>query len=269
MSSSSFHLNERAVARIAEAAAQGVPGTVALDSKLAGLAGRGLPRVEARIDHVASAAAVDVELAVSYPSPVVAVTDAVRAAVIAQVEALTGLSVVRVNVTVADARAEGAESADQGAHGRVTAEQVQRHPVGIDPRPIEVPALGVTSPATRPAAPLAEIRVSPSSRTVAHPSAPAPTPVRVAGFLPDPVSPRPVAAPEPATPRSPHTPPPVRLAPLAVPEPARLAPVVVKPAPRVPVKVSPSPVRSVSAPEPAPLSQISINPVVNYHDLSR
>lgn len=112
-------INDKAVARVAEAAALSVPGCAAVDAKLAGLAGRGLPRVEVSLDRAASTASMSVEMAVSYPSPVVAVTEAVRAAIVAQVATLTGFRVTRVDVTVAAARHNAAA---------VTRVAVERHP---------------------------------------------------------------------------------------------------------------------------------------------
>ena len=44
MAELTYQLSERTVEHIAEAAARKVPGSIALDAKLAGLAGRSLPR---------------------------------------------------------------------------------------------------------------------------------------------------------------------------------------------------------------------------------
>ncbi|WP_165164593.1 Asp23/Gls24 family envelope stress response protein [Corynebacterium qintianiae] len=153
MDPTSLHLSERAVERIAEAAVRGVPGSICLDAKLAGLAGRSLPRAHAHLNKRAGTAAIETEIAVSYPSPVAAITDAIRAAVIAQVHTLTGMEVTRVNIKVADAKAGGA----------VTLREVTEHPVAIDPIPV---------------------RVRSSSQRPERVSAPAPRPVRTGGLRP-------------------------------------------------------------------------------------
>lgn len=238
MASSSFHLSERAVARIAEAAVKGVPGSISLDSKLAGLAARSYPRVEARIDRGSSTASVNVEMAVTYPSPVVAVTDTARAAVTAHVRELTGLDVSTVNITVADAR-PARDSADH-----VTADDVARYDVTPDTTPITVHPSTVTSPHTAPERELTPVVVA-QPVTLTHPAAPRPTQVRTSGFS---VEPRP-------------------LSPVAAPEPVAMREVVVTRGVDTPRSVTappPTPVVTPRAPQPKPLRRISVNPTRWY-----
>ena len=117
MDTSFYHVSERTIERVAEVAASTVPGSRNIDAKLAGLAGRSLPRIEAHIDRTTGLVAIDAEIATSYPAPVAAITDAVRATIIAHIRTLTGMDVSRVNVTVANV-----ESIDDGS--RVTWDDV-------------------------------------------------------------------------------------------------------------------------------------------------
>ena len=103
MDPASYRISEKAVERIAQVAVLSVPGTVAIDAKLAGLAGRSFPRVDAHIDRAASSATLEVEIVTTYPAPVGAITDEVRQTVGTHVETLTGLAVTRINIAVADA----------------------------------------------------------------------------------------------------------------------------------------------------------------------
>ena len=126
MDPSSYRISEKTVARVASAAILSVPGTRAVDAKLAGLAGRSFPRVDARIDRPASSVTLDIEIVTDYPAPVGAITDEVRHTVGTHVEMLTGLAVSRVNIAVADA-----ELPSTG--GRITRDDLARHPVGLTP----------------------------------------------------------------------------------------------------------------------------------------
>lgn len=66
----------------------------------------GHPRVEATVSG--QWARIDARISVAYPSPVAAVCDRARAHVVRQVEALTGLSVARVDVVVTALTVPGA-----------------------------------------------------------------------------------------------------------------------------------------------------------------
>ncbi|MDY5786335.1 Asp23/Gls24 family envelope stress response protein [Corynebacterium sp.] len=193
---SSFRLSGKAVARIAEAAALAVPGCIRLDAKLAGLAGRGLPKIDAIIDKAAAMVSIEAVIATSYPAPVVDVAEAVRTAIASHVETLTGYTVVRVNITVANARATGTTAQDS----RITADDVAGHATFIVPTPITVRPLRVKSPVARPLRELREITVTPPApRAVAarppavtHPATPDPQPVRVP-HPPRPITLRPIS----------------------------------------------------------------------------
>lgn len=93
----------RAMEKVISAAIASVPGTAAVDAKLAGLAGRAFPRVMAQMDPDTQMVAVDVDIAVYWPSPVTAVAKAVRTAIREAVRDFTGFRTTRVNVTVGGA----------------------------------------------------------------------------------------------------------------------------------------------------------------------
>ncbi|MEJ8279664.1 Asp23/Gls24 family envelope stress response protein [Pseudonocardia spirodelae] len=77
----------------------GVGGTTGTVGRMLGRdESAGRPRVDATVSgHTAR---IDARISVAYPSPVASVCDRARAHVVRQVEALTGLSVARVDVTV-------------------------------------------------------------------------------------------------------------------------------------------------------------------------
>lgn len=93
----------RAMEKVISSAIASVPGTAAVDAKLAGLAGRAFPRVMAQMDPDTQMVAVDVVIAVYWPSPVTEVAKAVRAAIRDAVRDFTGFRTTRVNVTVGGA----------------------------------------------------------------------------------------------------------------------------------------------------------------------
>ncbi len=93
-------ISVRTLERIVAQAIKSVPGTVAIDPKLAGIAGRGYPRSIVQADPDASMTAVDTTIAVAWPSPVTEVAAQTRAAIIAALAQFTGYTTTRVNVTV-------------------------------------------------------------------------------------------------------------------------------------------------------------------------
>ncbi|MCT1425250.1 Asp23/Gls24 family envelope stress response protein [Corynebacterium sanguinis] len=131
MAELTYQLSERTVEHIAEAAARKVPGSIALDAKLAGLAGRSLPRSTAYLNRRAGTVTIDADIAASYPAPIAAVTDVVREAIRRQVSTLTGLEVTRVNIKVANAKPAGGRE-------RVDATRLDSHPIDIAPTPVRV-----------------------------------------------------------------------------------------------------------------------------------
>lgn len=151
MDNSFYHVSERTIERVAEVAAAAVPGCRTIDAKLAGLAGRSFPRINARLDQATGTVAVDTEIATSYPAPVAAITDAVRATIIAHIRTLVGLDVSRVKVTVANVET-------LPDTGRVTWDQVAEHEAFVIPTPIEVSPTHVEHPTTKPLQQLAPVK---------------------------------------------------------------------------------------------------------------
>lgn len=259
MASNQFHLSERVIAQIAEVAASSVPGTIEMDAKLAGLAGRSFPQIDVRLDRVSGTAAVEAEIATTYPAPIAAITDAVRSTIISHIRTLTGLDVSSVNIEVANVTAN--------AGTPVSWDDVANHQSFIIPTPLKVKPLEVESPKTKEPEPLQEIvahslvddlkatRV-PTPTAVASVAAPKPHPVRTEGF-------------EVQPPRvfRPRTPEPVQVRGVQTRTQRAYSPNVPVPAPLKPVRVkratTPKP---VAAPQPQPLREITIKPAVKYYD---
>ena len=204
MDNSFYHVSERTIERVAEVAAAAVPGCRTIDAKLAGLAGRSFPRINARLDQATGTVAVDTEIATSYPAPVAAITDAVRATIIAHIRTLVGLDVSRVKVTVANVET-------LPDTGRVTWDQVAEHEAFVIPTPIEVSPTRVEHPVTKPLEQLMPIEARSLVEDMRDVVVPAPIEVE----HPD--------QPEPVRTFTPETPEPVRTFSPEVPEPQRLA----------------------------------------------
>ena len=254
MDPSSYRISEKTVARVASAAILSVPGTRAVDAKLAGLAGRSFPRVDARIDRPASSVALDIEIVTDYPAPVGAITDEVRHTVGTHVETLTGLTVSRVNIAVADA-----ELPSTG--GRITRDDLARHPVGLTPTPLRISRSRVTSPVTKPAKELTPITVDSSTydkvRHVEVPAPPKVTSVRA----PKPVRPTSVVTPPAIVPRRVAVPEQVGLRPVRVEKQKALRPVSLPyRRPLDPIHAPRPTYVPVERPMPQPLRQITVSP---------
>ena len=245
MDPASYRISEKTVERIGEVAVLSVPGVRAIDAKLAGLAGRSFPRVNAQIDRPAGSVILDVEIVSSYPAPVGAITDEVRETIGSHVETLTGLTVQKVNIVVVDA-----ESAGLGQ--RVTRNDLLHHPTGIAPAAIRVNRSKVSSPHVQAPVRLADITVDDSTYTTLRP-------VRT----PDPVQIRHVSTPPPPRPASVDTPEPLRVIHVDTPEPAQpVSPELPEVAPLRAVGVEkPTRPRRISMPEPAPLTKIEVTRV--------
>lgn len=95
-----IRISERAVSRIVIAAIASVPGTVVVARGSSRLAGRTYPRIDVQLDDDGHTASIEAFIAVSWPSPVIAVSVAVRATIIDWVQAMTGITALRVNVVV-------------------------------------------------------------------------------------------------------------------------------------------------------------------------
>ncbi|QYH20279.1 Asp23/Gls24 family envelope stress response protein [Corynebacterium aquatimens] len=243
MDTSFYHISEKAVERVATEAVLTVPGVRALDAKLAGLAGRSFPRIDVHLDRGSAIAAIEAEIATSYPSPIAAITDAVRATIIAHVRQLCGLDVSRVKVTVSNVEAE------PGAQ-RVTWDDVASHTATAEPTPIRVKPSEVTQPVTKKRKPLVAITARslvddlrdvavPAPPHVEHVEVPAPADVQVSGFVGEPRPLEDIAVAEPVEVRVPM-----------VPE----APVLTA------VHVHPTAVRGISAPEPRRIAPVTVAP---------
>lgn len=254
MDTSFYHISEKAVERVAEMAALTVPGVRQLDAQLAGLAGRRYPRVDVHLDRASAIAAVEAEIATTYPSPVAAITDAVRATIISHIRTLCGLDVSRVKVTVANAQAD-----PNGA--RVTWDDVASHNASAEPVGITVSPSRVVMPETKERVALTPIEVEPgvehmrevtvpapphvthidvpAEPEVEHISAPAPAFVQTSGFVGEL---KPLDEVVTAPPRE-----------VRVPFPPR-------PGELTPVRVRPPYFRAVHVPEPQPISPVRVAP---------
>lgn len=286
MDGSFYHISEKAVERVAETAALTVPGVHHLDAQLAGLAGRKYPRVNVRLDLASAIAAVETEIATTYPAPVAAITDAVRATIIAHIRALCGLDVSRVKVTVAHV-------VNDPNQGRVTWDDVASHTAEPEVDQIRVSPSRVTSPVTKereelipievaaswqdmrdvtvPAPPEVEHIDVPAEPEVAHVKAPEPSYVQASGFVGAPRELAEIAVPPEREVRVPMPSRPQELAPIRVtptyvrgvhtPEPRQLIPARALPLqPLAPVGVEhPTRVESVSLPRREPLKQVLVD----------
>ena len=255
MDSSFYHISEKAVEHVVEQAILTVPGVRHLDAQLAGLASRRYPRVDVHLDRASAIAAVDAEIATSYPAPVAAITDAVRATVISHIRSLCGLDVSRVQVTVANVEADTNGN-------RVTWDDVASHNASIEPARIRVSPSRVTSPVTKEREELAPIEVESSVEHMRQVTVPAPPEVRgvdtpeppqvqVSGFVgPVLVLDSVVVPPEPEV-RVPQVPAPRELASIA-----RVAPTAT-----AVTAPDPAPVRRAYAPTPRPLEPVQARAV--------
>lgn len=236
MDNSFYHVSERTIERVAEVAAAAVPGCRTIDAKLAGLAGRSFPRIHARLDQATGTVAVDTEIATSYPAPVAAITDAVRATIIAHIRTLVGLDVSRVKLTVANVET-------LPDTGRVTWDQVAEHEAFVIPTPIEVSPTRVEHPVTKPLEQLMPIEARSLVEDMRDVVVPAPIEVE----HPD--------QPEPVRTFTPETPEPVRTFSPEVPEPQRL----------VAIHTSPTEARVPFPPEPVQPWSPQANELVARH----
>lgn len=285
MDTSFYHISEKAVERVAETAALTVPGVRSVDSKLAGLAGRGYPRIDVHLDRATATAAVDAEIATAYPAPVAAITDAVRATLVAHIRTLCGLDVSRVKVTVANVEAYPAGT-------RVTWDDVASHTAGVVPTPVHVHPSQVVSPVTEeqreldsivvtstsehlrdvvvPAPPVVEHVETPDAPVVEHVETPEPVEPRTHGFLGPQRPLEPVSVPAERPVRVPMPPAERQLAPIQisrtevrparVPAPTALTPVSME-APRpliAPVVEHPTRVYQVPVPPHRPLREVTV-----------
>lgn len=273
MDTTFYHVSERTIERVAEVAASTVPGCRTIDAKLAGLAGRSFPRIDVRLDQASGTANIEAEIASSYPAPIAAITDAVRATIIAHVQTLTGIDVSRVKVTVANVESVGPSV-------RVTWDEVANHNAFVIPEGIRVSPTRVVQPVTKPREELTAINVHSLIDDMRAVVVPAPPEVESVE-TPAPVEAEGVDTPSPVTPVTPEVPRPRPLVPVRTfPTEARVPfpPAPVSPwtpsvnvprvrTPQVPVAPALKPIvvdgpprpEPVSLPLRAPLKEIRVN----------
>lgn len=142
-----MRISDRAVARIVAAAAASVPGTTELGRSLERIAGRTYPRFDVLVDDTARTCSVEAYIAVTWPSPVTDVAEAVRSTISTWVREYTGLTVTTVNVVTGPVVAAP----------RVTTVAPTRPTL----RPVTVAPLRVTHPVAPPGEPLRPVTVAP------------------------------------------------------------------------------------------------------------
>ncbi|WP_293772900.1 Asp23/Gls24 family envelope stress response protein [uncultured Corynebacterium sp.] len=187
----------RAAEHIIGSALAEVPGVTPVDSKLAGLGGRGFPRLMIQMDPTTQTAAVDAAIAVTWPSPVTAVAEAAREAVESALQRFMGYEATRVNIVVGQAvpgtRVTAQDLADFVP--RPAAVPQVRAPLADAPiaapapaplRPVSMPAPAPLRPVSmRAAAPVRRVRVTELTPTpAASVSVPAPQPLRAIEVVP-------------------------------------------------------------------------------------
>lgn len=273
----------RAMEKVINAAIASVPGTAAVDAKLAGLAGRAFPRIMAQMDPDAKVVAVDADIAVYWPSPVTDVAAAVRTAVSDAVHDFTGFRTTRVNVTVGGAVAgERTSALDVEKRAPLTASQPA--PVATrDLAPVRTARGVAVREIERPHAPSVRHITAPQEVRVTSVSLLDAAPVRTSGFGPSsqrydslrPVTSAPqrplkrVQTPAPAAVRSVDRPGEFRLRRVDTPRPVR-ARSVEAPRPSALRKVdTPRPVqpRRVSAPRATALRTPRVDPSASTRNL--
>lgn len=250
--------------KLVTAAIRSVPGTCDVDSKLAGIAGRGFPRVHTQVDSYRRVLAVEASIAVTWPAPVTQVAEQVRAAIAEAARTYTDYETTRVNVsvgTVVPGERIAPTSVAARPHAAAFSPQVNPHRVwqpetvrGIDklaeihsPEPVRLRSIDAGS---EPEVRSVSADASPfRPRQIAQPRQPRVT----SPVTPEPVTPRSVQAPAPARLRAhgeafEHWPRPVRT---ASSQPLRR--IEIRPA-------NPSPAH-VYAPRPEPLRQIEVTPL--------
>lgn len=265
----------RTMEHIVTAAIASVPGTKAIEAKLAGIGGRGFPRVSVQMDPEREVAAVNATIGVVWPSPVTTVAEHTRAAISEAIAAHTGYSTTRVNVTVGGSV----------LGTRVTAAQVEKRQFAatvaphIKPSPVWQPvtadSVDVRSIATPREASVHHIATPSDDIAVRSIATPREAKVRsVSANLPDHQL-REISSPQPVRVRSVEAPRPAKLLPSGevrhewtphrVQAPKAVSPREVnvpQPQPLKRIEITPANTRSlhVNAPRPEPLRAISINP---------
>lgn len=240
----------RTMEHIVTAAIASVPGTKAIEAKLAGIGGRGFPRVSVQMDSEREVAAVNATIGVVWPSPVTTVAEHTRAAISEAIAAHTGYSTTRVNVTVGGSvpgKRVTATEVEQRQVAATVAPRIKPLPVW---QPVTAESVNVRSIATPQEASVRTIAAPSTGVAVRSVKTPREAEVRsISANLPDHQL-REVSSPSDHSVRPVQEPQPVRVHGVATPRPAKLAPSgQVRPLAR---KVQ------VATPRPQPLREIEI-----------
>ena len=176
----------RAAEHIIGSALAEVPGVTPVDSKLAGLGGRGFPRLMIQMDPTTQTAAVDAAIAVTWPSPVTAVAEAAREAVESALQRFMGYEATRVNIVVGQAVPGTRVTAQDLADFVPRPAAVPQVRAPLADAPIAAPAPAPLRPVSmRAAAPVRRVRVTELTPTpAASVSVPAPQPLRAIEVVP-------------------------------------------------------------------------------------
>ncbi|MCF4005887.1 Asp23/Gls24 family envelope stress response protein [Corynebacterium uropygiale] len=143
-------ISERTVSRIVEAASLTVPGCVKVDG---GLAGRDYPRFDVEVDDQSRTASVEAIIAVSWPSPVTSVAEAVRATIQEWLRDYCGLRPTAVNVITGPV---------VGERHRVTQAAIDSAPRNPDLTPVKTRNRAtISSPTVSDSIELREIHTAP------------------------------------------------------------------------------------------------------------
>lgn len=284
----------RGVERVVEKAVRQIPGIADLDARLAGLGGRGYPRINVQLDGERQLAAATADIAVTWPSPVTAVAEETRYVIAEAIRVYTGYTVSRVNVTVGES-VPGERVTRQDIAHRPLIEAIVPHShhtdvtspvtsVGLkDLTPIEVTSIKELRGISRGEGPEVrsveapepkELRAIGSAREheARSVSAPEQRPLRAVGepqehearvvSAPEERPLRRISAPEDHTPRRVTAPEDHRLRRVEAPRPAKLRPIEVQPLNRITKVRVPQPQR-LKTPKAAPakrLKKISTTP---------
>lgn len=93
-------ISERSVTKLVAAATSTVPGVASLSTGMGRITGRTFPRFDVQLDPDGDTATIEVIIAVTWPSPVASVAEAVRDTIIEHLRILAGVKVLSCNVMV-------------------------------------------------------------------------------------------------------------------------------------------------------------------------
>lgn len=160
-SRSTTHIEDRVFSILALQGALSVPGVIGHTSGITRFTGRKLPRSSIRWDALHTSISVDLQIAITWPSPIVDIARVVQDTVCQWILDFTGTHVVAVNVDI------GAVVPSPRAHLPVTSADLDSTPRAPSLQPISTEPLTVTSPVVNRRFSLHPIRVG-------RPTVPAP-----------------------------------------------------------------------------------------------